>query len=107
MSPALAVREAVLEKSRLAVEVGERVAEHGVDAFATAFGGCVADLGVLRKVVEVAVDQERVDGRLLTERIDRVLVGRRQQRLADVEQEQLDVGLCASTEGAERVALPR
>jgi hypothetical protein len=72
------VREAVLEKSRLAIQVGERVAEHGVDAPATAFGGRVADLGVLREVVEVAVDEERVDGRLLTERIDRVLVGRRQ-----------------------------
>ena len=92
----LTVREAVLKETRLAVEVGERVAEHGVDAAATAFGGCVADLGVLREVVEVAVDKERVDGRLLTERIDRVLVGRRQQRLADVKQEQLDVGTLAA-----------
>jgi hypothetical protein len=52
-------------------------------------------LGVLRKVVEVAVDQKRVDSRLLTERIDRVLVGRRQKWLADVEEQQLDVRLGA------------
>ena len=92
----LTVREAVLKETRLAVEVGERVAEHGVDALATAFGGRVADLRVLRKVVEVAVGQERVDSRLLAERVDRVLVGRRQQRLADVKQEQLDVGVLAA-----------
>ena len=82
------------------------MAQHRVDALATAFGGRVADLRVLREVVEVAVDQECVDGRLLAERVNRVLVGRRQQRLADVEQNSSMSGFCSAIAGSEPVAPP-
>ncbi len=86
----LTVREAVLEKARLAIQVGEGVAEHGVETPPPTFGGRVADLGVLCKVVEIAMDQKRVDGRLLAERVDRVLVRCRQKWLTDVEEQQLN-----------------
>ena len=49
------------EKSWLTVQIGQRIAQHRVDAFATTLSGRVANLRIPPQVVEVSVRQQSMN----------------------------------------------